>query len=63
MKKIGKVTTESQKHYKIGQRVYHSEYGTGVVLSVDGDGPDARLTISFGNKLARIIGSYVEVVQ
>ena len=63
MKKAGKVITENQKHYKIGQKVYHSEYGIGVILSVDGDGPDARLTISFGNRLAKIIGSYVEVTK
>jgi len=62
-KKTTKVITESQKHYKIGQKVYHTEYGMGVILSVDGDGPDARLTISFGNRLARIIGSYVEVLK
>ena len=63
MKKAGKVITENQKHYKIGQKVYHSEYGIGVILSVDGDGPDAQLTISFGNRLAKIIGSYVEVTK
>jgi len=32
----------------------------GVILNVDGEGDDARLTISFGNKLAKIIGSYVK---
>ncbi len=55
------VITESKKFYKIGQTVYHEEYGKGTVLSVDGSGDSARLTISFANgKLARIIGSYVQ---
>ncbi len=56
-----KVITESMKHYRIGQKVYHDEYGEGTILSVDGSGASARLTISFaGGKLARIIGSFIK---
>ena len=52
--------TESDKLFRIGQRVYHSEYGSGIVLSVDGVGADARLTISFDSgKLTKIIGTFV----
>jgi DNA helicase-2/ATP-dependent DNA helicase PcrA len=52
--------TESDKQYRIGQRVYHAEHGQGVILSVDGTGSDARLTISFiSGKLAKIIGTFV----
>ncbi len=55
------VITESQKFFKIGQTVIHEEYGKGQVLSVDGAGESARLTISFANgKLAKIIGSFVK---
>jgi len=55
------VLTENMKTYKIGQKVYHQEYGEGTVLSVDGTGISARLTISFKNgKLARIIGSFLK---
>lgn len=60
-KKLHKTIRESQKHYRIGQKVFHAEYGLGTVLNVDGEGPDARLTISFnGGKLAKIIGSFVK---
>jgi len=46
--------------FYIGQKVWHSEYGQGLVLNVDGTGPEARLTISFSSgKLAKIIASYV----
>ncbi len=58
-KKPAKVIKENQKHYRIGQKVFHSEYGLGVILSVDGEGEDARLTISFAGKLAKIMGSYL----
>jgi DNA helicase II / ATP-dependent DNA helicase PcrA len=52
--------TDKDKHFRIGQKVWHSEYGQGVVLSVDGTGSDARLTISFINgKLTKIIGTFV----
>lgn len=55
------VITESMKAYKIGQKVFHDEYGEGTVLNVDGTGASARLTVSFKNgKLARIIGSFLK---
>jgi DNA helicase-2/ATP-dependent DNA helicase PcrA len=60
-KKKKTVITESMKTYKIGQKVIHPEYGEGVILSVDGEGITAKLTISFKNgKLARIVGSFVK---
>ncbi len=59
-RKPQKVIKESQKHYRIGQKVFHDEYGLGVILSVDGEGEDATLTISFAGKLAKIMGSYVK---
>ncbi len=52
--------TEKDKLFRIGQPVYHADHGKGIVLSVDGTGSDARLTISFeSGKLTKIIGSYV----
>ena len=52
---------ESQKHFKIGQRVWHKEYKQGVVLSVDGMGRDAVVTVSFKNgKLIKIVGSFLQ---
>lgn len=52
--------TEKDKQFRIGQQVWHSEYGQGMVLSVDGTGPSARLTISFASgKLTKIIGTFV----
>ncbi len=58
--KVQRSTRESQKHYRIGQKVFHKEYGMGTVLSVDGEGADAVLSISFvKGKLAKIVGSFV----
>ncbi len=52
--------TEKDKQFRIGQQVWHSEHGQGMVLSVDGTGSDARLTISFtSGKLVKIIGTFV----
>lgn len=52
--------TEKDKQYRIGQKVWHSEYGRGLVLSVDGVGSDARLTVSFDSgKLTKIIGTFL----
>lgn len=56
------VILESEKHFRIGQKVSHEEYGKGVILSVEGRGNDAHLTISFANgNLKKIIGSYVRI--
>ncbi|MDP2173086.1 MAG: UvrD-helicase domain-containing protein [Candidatus Cloacimonadaceae bacterium] len=53
--------TEKDKSYRVGQQIWHEEYGQGVILSVDGVGSDARLTISFlKGKLAKIIGTFVK---
>lgn len=51
---------ESDKFFKIGQTVNHEDYGKGTILSVDGDGEDAKLTISFDNgSLKKIQGKWV----
>jgi DNA helicase-2/ATP-dependent DNA helicase PcrA len=33
--------------YKVGTRVRHARYGTGVILRAEGSGEDAKLTVSF----------------
>jgi DNA helicase-2/ATP-dependent DNA helicase PcrA len=58
--KLHKSSRESHKHYHVGQKVYHNEYGVGTVLNVNGEGADAILTITFlKGKLAKIVGSFV----
>ena len=59
-KVYAKPKTLNNNQFYIGQKVWHTEYGPGLVLNVDGNGPEARLTISFSSgKLAKIIASYV----
>ncbi|MBN2461852.1 MAG: UvrD-helicase domain-containing protein [Candidatus Cloacimonetes bacterium] len=56
------VITESQKYFKVGQKIIHGKFGSGVVLSVEGKGKDAKLTISFsGGELKKVIGSFVRI--
>ncbi len=63
IKSIIKPVLESQKHYKVGQKIAHQKFGKGVILNVDGRGNDAKLTISFANgQLKKIIGSFVKVL-
>jgi len=40
-------SSDDVQGYKIGARVRHSKYGSGVVLKVEGAGDDAKLTVSF----------------
>jgi len=52
---------DSQKHFRIGQRVWHKEHKEGVVLSVYGSNRDAVITVSFkSGKLLKIVGSYLD---
>ncbi len=58
-----KIVLESEKLFKVGQKVRHEEYGEGVILSVDGKDISAILTISFNTgDLKKIKGSYIELV-
>jgi len=53
---------ESQKQFRIGQKVWHKEHKEGVILSVYGTDQDAVLTVSFKTgKLLKIVGRYLQV--
>ncbi len=57
------IILESQKHFKIGQKIKHVNLGTGIILSVDGVGREARLVIKFdGGPIKKIVGNYVEII-
>jgi DNA helicase-2/ATP-dependent DNA helicase PcrA len=56
------VVTESEKYFKIGQKIKHDKFGIGVILNVDGKGQDAKLTVSFsGGVLKKIVGTFVKI--
>jgi DNA helicase-2/ATP-dependent DNA helicase PcrA len=60
MKKI----TENDKFFKIGQKILHQSFGSGVILSIEGCDRDAKLTISFNSGLMKkIIGTWVEIID
>lgn len=33
---------------RVGQSVFHNKFGEGVVLTLEGNGPDARVQVNFG---------------
>jgi DNA helicase-2/ATP-dependent DNA helicase PcrA len=43
----GKPAGDAQGPFRVGARVKHAKYGTGVVLRSEGAGDDAKLTVSF----------------
>lgn len=52
--------TDKDKHFRIGQDVWHDEYGHGKVLGVSGPGADATVTVSFTKaKLLKVIGTFL----
>ncbi|MBN2829182.1 MAG: UvrD-helicase domain-containing protein [Candidatus Cloacimonetes bacterium] len=60
---VPKIVLESEKLFKVGQKVRHDEYGEGLILNVDGKDINAILTISFAKgQLKKIKGSYIEII-
>ncbi len=39
---------KSEAGFKVGQSVFHNKFGEGVVLTLEGNGPDARVQVNFG---------------
>ncbi|MGE5451634.1 MAG: UvrD-helicase domain-containing protein [Acidobacteriota bacterium] len=39
---------KSEAGFRIGQSVFHTKFGEGVVLTLEGGGPDARIQVNFG---------------
>ncbi|MCD4820067.1 MAG: UvrD-helicase domain-containing protein [Candidatus Cloacimonetes bacterium] len=57
------VVLESKKCFRIGQTVNHIKFGKGKILSVEGDGKEAKLTISFSTgMLKKIMGNFIELI-
>ena len=46
--KIRKKQTDHDSGYRIGQGVFHTKFGEGVVVNLEGNGADARAQINFG---------------
>ncbi|WP_367172249.1 UvrD-helicase domain-containing protein [Aquabacterium sp.] len=44
--KMAQAKTEAG--FKVGQAVFHNKFGEGVVLTLEGSGPDARVQVNFG---------------
>jgi DNA helicase-2/ATP-dependent DNA helicase PcrA len=39
--------------FKVGQSVFHAKFGEGVVVTLEGSGPDARAQVNFGRHGAK----------
>ncbi|MCK4358368.1 MAG: ATP-binding domain-containing protein, partial [Candidatus Cloacimonetes bacterium] len=51
------------KKFRVGQRIAHTEFGNGMILSIRGDGDLTKLTISFDSgELKKVISSYIKVL-
>ena len=57
-------TSEAKAELKRGQRVRHEQFGDGVILTMEGAGPDAKLTVYFdraGSK--KFIAKYAKLMR
>jgi DNA helicase-2/ATP-dependent DNA helicase PcrA len=54
----------ARRGYRAGARVHHPKYGAGTILRREGDGEDAKLTISFpGHGVKKLIEKYTTLRQ
>ena len=52
------------KTFSIGDEVEHKLFGKGIILTIDGFGDSAKLTIEFKGKISKmIISKYVKLVK
>jgi len=62
--KTTKSRTSSSDEFAIGDHVEHKLFGKGKILSVEGSGDTAKLTILFsGNVRKKLIAKYAKLVQ
>ncbi len=48
----------------VGARVFHAQFGRGIVVGQEGQGPDARLTVRFGGSLVkRVVARYLSRLE
>jgi DNA helicase-2/ATP-dependent DNA helicase PcrA len=55
---------EGKAELKRGQRVRHEQFGDGTILTMEGSGPDAKLTVYFdraGSK--KFIAKYAKLIR
>jgi hypothetical protein len=53
--------SQETKTFRVGGYVRHPAWGNGKVLDISGFGPDAKLTISFGEQQKRVIARYANL--
>ena len=52
---------EGEEHPWVGRRVYHARFGHGLVVSAEGRGEDARVTVRFhGGETRKLLRNYLE---
>ncbi|MEO5618338.1 MAG: UvrD-helicase domain-containing protein [Candidatus Eisenbacteria bacterium] len=49
----------SARHRAVGRRVRHEQFGTGVVISAEGEGSSARFTVRFGTQVKKVMGAFL----
>jgi DNA helicase-2/ATP-dependent DNA helicase PcrA len=49
----------TKKHRAVGREVFHEQFGRGVVVAAEGDGPDARFTVRFAGSVRKIMGRFL----
>jgi DNA helicase-2/ATP-dependent DNA helicase PcrA len=49
----------TRRHAAVGREVYHEQFGRGVVVAAEGNGPDARFTVRFAGSVRKIMGRFL----
>lgn len=57
------VVGSDPERYQVGDKVEHSKFGRGIVMSVVGEGNNAEITVVFSGEVKKMIAEYARLVK
>ncbi len=55
------VVSGDSANYHVGDKVYHTKFGNGIVMSVKGEGSKAEITVVFHGEVKKLIAEYAKL--
>ena len=63
-KRIGSpVVSSDPESFRVGDKVKHPKFGSGIVMAVKGSGKQAELTVVFKGEVKKLLAEYAKLVK
>jgi len=57
------VVSSDSESFRVGDKVKHPKFGTGIVMAVKGNGKQAELTVVFSGEVKKLLAEYAKLVK